>query len=192
MAEDPDFLAFTIDVVTSYVGRNNMRPDDVPGFIAKTHEAIRALETSPQAEVQARPQQDHVPAVSVRKSLGSPDHIISMIDGKAYKTLRRHLATHGLTPEQYRERYGLKGDYPMVAPSYSETRRGLAHKIGLGRRAQEAVGAVVEAAEQVLEKVAPKNGRRSSKNEFAPADSEGERETQAGAEASGDEGSGEV
>jgi predicted transcriptional regulator len=74
------------------------------------------------------------PAVSVRKSLASKDHIISMIDGKPYKTLRRHLAGHGLTPEQYRERFGLKTDYPMVAQSYSEARRAMAKKIGLGRK----------------------------------------------------------
>jgi len=74
------------------------------------------------------------PAVTSRKSLASDDHIISMIDGKPYKTLRRHLAGHGLTPETYRERYGLKADYPMVAKNYSESRRAMAKKIGLGRK----------------------------------------------------------
>jgi hypothetical protein len=74
------------------------------------------------------------PAVSVRKSLANREHIISMIDGKPYKTLRRHLGTHGLTPDQYRERYGLKPDYPMVAEAYSETRRAMAKKIGLGTK----------------------------------------------------------
>jgi predicted transcriptional regulator len=77
---------------------------------------------------------EYTPAVSVRKSLASKDHIISMIDGKPYKTLRRHLAGHGLTPQEYRERYGLKSDYPMVAESYSEARRAMAKKIGLGRK----------------------------------------------------------
>ncbi|RYE95881.1 MAG: transcriptional regulator, partial [Oxalobacteraceae bacterium] len=74
------------------------------------------------------------PAVTARKSLASPDHIISMIDGKPYKTLRRHLATNGMTPVEYRERYGLKADYPMVAPTYSEARRTMAKSIGLGRK----------------------------------------------------------
>lgn len=74
------------------------------------------------------------PAVSVRKSLASPDHILSMIDGRPYKTLRRHLSTHGLTPAEYRERYGLKDDYPMVAASYSAARRDMAKRIGLGRK----------------------------------------------------------
>jgi predicted transcriptional regulator len=74
------------------------------------------------------------PAVTVRKSLASKDHIISLIDGKPYTTLKRHLGAHGLTPAQYRERYGLKSDYPMVAPAYAEKRRELAKKIGLGRK----------------------------------------------------------
>ena len=77
---------------------------------------------------------EYTPAVSVRKSLASKDHIISMIDGKPYRTLRRHLSTHGLTPDEYRARYKLKPDYPMVAPAYSEARRAMAKKIGLGRK----------------------------------------------------------
>jgi predicted transcriptional regulator len=77
------------------------------------------------------------PAVSVRKSLGSREHIISLIDGKPYSTLKRHLTKNGLTPEQYRERFGLKADYPMVAPAYAEKRRDLAKKIGLGRKPRE-------------------------------------------------------
>ncbi len=78
------------------------------------------------------PTSEFTPAVSVRRSLASKDHIVSLIDGKAYKTLKRHLSGHGLTPAQYRERYGLKSDYPMVAENYAEMRRGLAKKIGLG------------------------------------------------------------
>ena len=75
-----------------------------------------------------------VVALGIIESLASPDHIISMIDGKPYRTLRRHLSGHGLTPEDYRKRYGLKDDYPMVAPSYSESRRAMAKTIGLGRK----------------------------------------------------------
>lgn len=85
-------------------------------------------------------------AVSVRKSLASKDHIISMIDGKPYRTLRRHLRTHGLTPEEYRARYNLKPDYPMVAPAYSEERRAMAHKIGLGAKGRAARSAAASEA----------------------------------------------
>jgi predicted transcriptional regulator len=84
---------------------------------------------------------EYTPAVSVRKSLASRDHIISLIDGKPYRTLKRHLSTNGLTPQEYRERYGLKADYPMVAPSYTEARRDMAKKIGLGRKPGQKVGA---------------------------------------------------
>ena len=75
---------------------------------------------------------EYTPAVSVRKSLASKDHIISLIDGKPYRTLRRHLTGHGLTPAEYRARYNLKADYPIVAESYSEARRTMAKRIGLG------------------------------------------------------------
>lgn len=107
--------------------------EEIPAFLRSMHEAVVSLGKSPVEEPEAEPAQKHEPAVTVRKSLSSPDHIISLIDGKPYKTLRRHLSRHGMTPEQYRERYNLKADYPMVAPAYAETRRDLAKKIGLGR-----------------------------------------------------------
>jgi predicted transcriptional regulator len=108
--------------------------DEVPAFLSKMHEAVNALSSSSApAEVEA-PSTEYTPAVSVRKSLASKDHILSMIDGKPYKTLRRHLAGHGLTPEQYRERYNLRSDYPMVAETYSQARRDMAKRIGLGRK----------------------------------------------------------
>lgn len=108
--------------------------EEVPVFLQKMHEAVSGLSTSAGAAPEAEPAEEFTPAVTARKSLASRDHIISMIDGKPYKTLRRHLSTNGLTPEQYRERYNLKADYPMVAPAYSESRRAMAKKIGLGRK----------------------------------------------------------
>lgn len=83
---------------------------------------------------------EYTPAVTARKSLASPDHIISMIDGKKYKTLTRHLSTNGLTPAEYRSRYNLPASYPMTAPAYSEQRRAMAKKIGLGRKPGQKVG----------------------------------------------------
>lgn len=109
--------------------------DDVPAALKAMHGAVVDLTGfKASTEIAADPQPDFTPAVSVRKSLGSRDHIISMIDGKPYRTLKRHLSTHGLTPDEYRERYGLKTDYPMVAPSYSEARKAMALKIGLGQK----------------------------------------------------------
>ena len=121
MAEENNLAAMTIEVVASYVAHNNLRPDDVPAFIAQTHSAIVALtaaepDPAAQAEPKATPA-EHQPAVTVRKSLASRDHILSMIDGKPYKTLKRHISRHGMTPAEYRERYGLKPDYPMTAPA---------------------------------------------------------------------------
>ena len=107
--------------------------EEVPSFLQAMHEAVGALESGAPPE-QIFEEQRHEPAVTVRKSLASKDHIISMIDGKPYRTLKRHLNGHGLTPEQYREPFNLKTDYPMVAESYSEARREMAKRIGLGRK----------------------------------------------------------
>ncbi len=139
---DPDneLIHLTIDVIVAFVGQNNMRPEEVPALIASVHKAVRELQAngstiSIPADVEpSEARAEYPPAVTVRRSLGSRDHILSMIDGKPYKTLKRHLGQHGLTPAQYRERYGLKADYPMVAPAYSEARKAMALKIGLGQK----------------------------------------------------------
>ena len=106
--------------------------DDVPAFLRTMHEAVSNLSGSTSSAPAEEAQSEYTPAVSVRKSLASKDHLISLIDGKPYKTLRRHLAGHGLTPDDYRQRYGLKADYPMVAPNYAAQRSAFAKKIGLG------------------------------------------------------------
>ena len=125
------------ELTIAWLGNPNTRisAEEVPAFLGKMHETVSALlGTGVAAPVVAEPAGDYTPAVSVRKSLASKDHIISMIDGKPNKTLRRHLSTNGMTPAEYRERYGLKSDYPMVAENYSESRRAMAKKIGLGRK----------------------------------------------------------
>jgi predicted transcriptional regulator len=162
MAEQDHLVPLTVEVVSSYVGQNNIRPDDVPALIASIHDALKKLQVpETPAESEAPAPSEFTPAVTARKSLASPDHIISMIDGKPYKTLRRHLSANGLTPEQYRERYNLKPDYPMVAPSYSDARKAMAKAIGLGRKARNTViDAVESVAETVVETVAPKRGRK--------------------------------
>lgn len=133
-----------------------VQADDIPAFLRSMHEAVVSLSEAPAKQPEGESTQTHEPAVTVRKSLSSPDHIISLIDGKPYKTLRRHLSRHGMTPEQYRERYGLKKDYPMVAPAYAETRRDLAKKIGLGRKG----GQKTASAEPTDAKPALKSRRR--------------------------------
>jgi predicted transcriptional regulator len=128
--EQPDSTAMTVQLLSAYFSNNQVPASDIAGIIEATR---GALERKAAVETSATP--EHVPAVSVRKSLGSREHIISMLDGKPYKTLKRHLATNGLTPAEYRERYNLPKDYPMIAPAYSEQRRAVAQQLGLGRRA---------------------------------------------------------
>lgn len=131
-------LATELTIAWLNNGNNRVAAEDVPAFLQTMHATVLGLASGNVETDEAAPQQEHVAAVSVRKSLASKDHIISMIDGKPYKTLRRHLAGHGLTPETYRERYGLRPDYPMVAETYSQSRRDMAKRIGLGRKARGA------------------------------------------------------
>ncbi|MEZ0498139.1 MucR family transcriptional regulator [Sphingomonas sp. IW22] len=127
--EQPDFTAMTVQLLSAYFSNNQVPAGDIAGIIEATRDALERKAT---VETPATP--EYVPAVSIRKSLSSREHIISMLDGKPYKALKRHLATNGLTPAQYRERYNLPQDYPMVAPAYSEHRRAVAQQLGLGRR----------------------------------------------------------
>ena len=136
MTDQLDPIDLATELTIAWLSNPNTRAsaEEVPSFLKAMHEAVGALGSDGEVDGAAEPAATHTPAVSVRKSLASKDHIISMIDGKSYKTLRRHLATHGMTPAEYRERYGLKPDYPMVAENYSESRRAMAKKIGLGRK----------------------------------------------------------
>jgi len=132
-----DAVELATELTIAWLSNPNTRTssDDVPAFLAQMHSSVQSLmDGANEANAPSADAEEYTPAVSPRKSLASPDVIISMIDGKPYKTLRRHLTRHGMTPEQYRERYNLKADYPMVAAAYSEARRAMAHKIGLGSR----------------------------------------------------------
>jgi predicted transcriptional regulator len=133
--EQTELTTLTVDLLSAYFSNNTVDSGSLAGLIKTTHDALKDLNSATSA-VEAAP--EHVPAVSVRKSLSSPDHIISMIDGKSYKTLKRHLGTHGLTPAEYRDRYKLPRDYPLVAKSYSEHRRRVAEQLGLGRKVRQA------------------------------------------------------
>ncbi|SFS11618.1 MucR family transcriptional regulator [Sphingomonas jatrophae] len=157
MTADTDaLLSLTADIITAHLSNNQVAAADLLELIRSTHAALAGLDAL--APAPAEP--EHVPAVSVRKSLASPDRIVSMIDGKPYTALKRHLATHGLTPAEYRARYKLPADYPMVAPTYSEKRKALAVQLGLGRRKAEP--AVAEGA-SAAEAPAPEPKRRGRK-----------------------------
>lgn len=139
-SDKADLVMLAADLTSAWLSNPNNRvnADDVPAFLTKMHATVQQLSGQGDAVAEEPEVKEYTPAVSVRKSLASPDHIISMIDGKSYKTLKRHLSTNGMTPAEYRERYGLKADYPMVAPSYGEARREMAKKIGLGRKPKAA------------------------------------------------------
>jgi predicted transcriptional regulator len=138
-------IELATELTIAWLSNPNVRAtaEEVPAFLRKMHETIGELSKPPQAETVADTP-EHVPAVPVRSSV-KPDYIISLIDGRKMKSLKRHLATHGLTSKEYRERYGLKPDYPMVAPNYSAHRREVAQKLGLGRKGR-AAATPVEAA----------------------------------------------
>jgi predicted transcriptional regulator len=134
-------ITLTSDIVAAHVSNNNVRVEDVPALIATVHQALSGLGTPVKVE-EVMPE----PAVSVRASV-KRDHLVCLEDGKKMKMLKRHLMTeHGMTPGDYRARWGLAGDYPMVAPEYAETRRDLAVKIGLGRKPGQKRGRKPKAA----------------------------------------------
>lgn len=138
MTEKTDTIALAAELTAAWLANPNTRTeaDAVPAFLTAMHSALVKLDApgDPVGAAEEPAEAEYPPATTARKSLASPDHIISMIDGKPYRTLRRHLSSNGLTPEQYRARYGLRPDYPMVAPAYSEARRAMAKQIGLGRK----------------------------------------------------------
>jgi len=158
-------IELATELTIAWLGNPNVRAttDEVPAFLQKMHATIQKLSgTISNAAGDASGTsggREFTPAVTVRKSLASRDHIISMIDGKPYKTLRRHLSTHGLTPEDYRARYGLKPDYPMVAPSYSEHRRAVAKQLGLGQNGRQSRA---KAAPAKPEAAAPRGRRKAA------------------------------
>ncbi len=149
------------DIVSAYVSNNSVPVGELPALLAGVHEALLKLAMpAPSApEVADKP----TPA-QVRKSI-TPDALISFIDGKPYKTLKRHLSRNGLTIEQYRERYGLPRDYPSTAASYSAQRSELARSLGLGQQRRKSSSAAASEAAAPAEEVAekPKRAPRARK-----------------------------
>ena len=122
-----DLLALTSDIVSSHVANNSVAVNDVPALIQNVYATLAGL-ASGARPAEARPE----PAVPIRSSV-KPDYIVCLEDGKKLKMLKRHLmVSFGMTPDQYRAKWGLPADYPMVAPNYAEARRVLAKQIGLG------------------------------------------------------------
>ena len=122
-------IELTAEIVAAYVSNNSVAANDLPNVISRVHAALGGT-TMPVEEVVEKQK----PAVTVRRSI-QHDYLICLEDGQKYKSLKRHLMTHhGLTPEQYREKWDLPADYPMVAPAYAEARSRLAKEMGLGQK----------------------------------------------------------
>lgn len=124
-----ELLALTSEIVSSHVSNNPVSPTDLTNVIQSVYDKLAEL-----AEDKGEPQEELVPAVPIKKSV-TDEHIICLEDGKKLKMLKRHLKTaYDMTPDDYRARWGLPSDYPMVAPSYARKRQALAKEIGLGRK----------------------------------------------------------
>ena len=123
-----ELLELTTEIVAAHAGNNTVAPGDLPQLIQDVYKSLAAVGTQQTSSERLRP------AVAIKKSI-FPDYIVCLEDGKKLKMLKRHLKTaYNLTPEQYRERWGLPSDYPMVAPNYAKHRSNLAKKIGLGTK----------------------------------------------------------
>src|SRR4051794_22081618 len=128
-AAEDTLLALTADIVAAHVSNNSVAVNDLPTLIQNVHAALNGI-SGASAAPEPRPE----PKVSIRSSI-KPDYIVCLEDGKKLKMLKRHLMTHyNMTPDQYRQKWGLSSDYPMVAPNYAEQRRTLAKSIGLGTK----------------------------------------------------------
>ena len=129
MENRADLVDMAAEIVSAYVGANQVNPQDLPGLIRTVHSALREVSGA----APAVPDVAQEPAVSVKKSV-TPDYIICLEDGKKFKSLKRHLRTrYSMTPEEYRTKWGLPHDYPMVAPNYAKARSDLAKRMGLGQ-----------------------------------------------------------
>lgn len=130
MSDKVELIDMTAEIVSAYVGHNTVVPEELAGLIHKVFDALSRVSNGSANVPVEKPE----PAVSVRKSITS-DYLICLEDGKKFKSLKRHLRAHyDLGPEEYREKWGLPHDYPMVAPNYAQARSKLAKKMGLGQK----------------------------------------------------------
>lgn len=155
--EDDAIVQLTAEIVSAYVSNNSVRREDLAGLIGDVHAALRQAPAS--KEAQPEPQE---PAVPVRRSV-SNDYIVCLEDGKKFKSLKRHLRTdHDMSPEEYRGKWNLRSDYPMVAPSYAKARSELARSMGLGQKRNAEAVADGAGEETEAAPAAPKRTRRKA------------------------------
>ena len=151
------FIEQASDIVSAYVSNNFVPISELPGLLAGVHAALTKLSAPATTVTEAA---DRPTPAQIRKSV-TPDALISFIDGKPYKTLKRHLTSNGMTFDEYRERYGLPRDYPSISVDYSETRSALAKSLGLGQLRRKATAKTANTAETIAE-IPKKRGRKKS------------------------------
>jgi predicted transcriptional regulator len=151
--QNVDYIGISADIVSAYVSNNSVQAGELPTLIGNVHEALKSIANG--STKQAEPEKRE-PAVNPKRSV-TPDFIISLFDGKKYKSLKRHIRTaHDMTPQQYREYWGLSYDYPMVAPNYAKQRSELAKALGLGQLRKSAGGKAAKKANTKSSKKASK------------------------------------
>jgi predicted transcriptional regulator len=134
MDDKSEIIEMTADIVSAYVGNNSVSAADLPSLIQSVHRALSGVTAAPEP-VEAPPKE---PAVPVKRSI-TPDHLVCLEDGRKFKSLKRHLRTkYNMSPEDYRAKWGLPKDYPMVAPNYAKARSDLAKQMGLGQGGRQA------------------------------------------------------
>ena len=152
-----NFIELASGIVSAYVTKNAVPMAELPTLIASVHGALQNVANP----APAKGEEKFTPAVPVKKSV-TPDAIFSLIDGKPYKSLKRHLTKQGMTPAEYRERYGLPRDYPMVAASYAAKRSELAKSSGLGQNRRKTAAKSADTSETVASKAPRKGGRKKA------------------------------
>lgn len=171
MTDENGYLDLTSDIVSAFVSNNTVRANELPELIAAVHASLAGI-NAPKA---VEPTVELKPAVPVKKSI-TDDFLVCLDDGKKFKSLRRHLATLSMTPDEYRTKWGLPRDYPMVAPGYAAKRSELAKATGLGSTRRSMPAAVAEAepandqpAEQLVTKAAAKRAKNADPVAAEPA-----------------------
>ena len=163
--QETDLITLTADIVGAHVAHNNVPTGDIAGLIQSVHTALKGLGQAPEPVVEKQE-----PAVSIRSSV-KPDHIVCLEDGKKLKMLKRYLRTnYDMSPDEYRRKWNLPSDYPMVAPNYAEKRRTLAHSIGLGRKSVE-VPPAPEPTPEPEPEAKPTKAKRAPRQAAAPTPS---------------------
>ena len=142
MNDKPEIIEMTADIVAAYVSNNSVSSADLPAVIQQVHRALAGVMDGAAAQEPAPPA---TPAVSIKKSI-TPDYLICLEDGRKFKSLKRHLRTkYDMSPEQYRAKWNLPKDYPMVAPNYAQARSALAKQMGLGQGGRKAAAPAAKA-----------------------------------------------